>query len=35
MADRGLDAHEIDSKLTIYMTNQMIELAQKENVHVS
>lgn len=35
MADRGLNAHEIDSKLTLYMTNQMIELAREENAHVS
>jgi len=35
MADRGLDVHEIDSKLTLYMTNQMIELAQEENANGS
>jgi sulfhydrogenase subunit delta len=35
MADRGLDAHEIDSKLTLYMTNQVIELALEEENHVS
>jgi len=35
MAEHGLDPHEIDSKLTLYMTNQMIELAQEENANGS
>ena len=30
MTDHGLDPHEIDAKLTLYMTNQVQELAQEE-----
>lgn len=30
MADRGMDPREIDARLTLYMTNQLQDLAQKE-----
>lgn len=35
MADHGLSPHEVDSKLTLFMTNQAMKLAQEEKAHVS
>jgi coenzyme F420-reducing hydrogenase gamma subunit len=35
MAEHGLDPREIDSKLTLFMTNQAMELTREENAHVS
>lgn len=35
MADHGLDLHEIESRLTLYMTNQLQELAREETANGS
>jgi coenzyme F420-reducing hydrogenase gamma subunit len=35
LADHGLDPHEIDARLTLYLTNQMQDLALEENANGS